>query len=146
MTSRIPEPASDLEAEGIPDTGDALAGKEATGDAQEGFAVPRDVETATDEYGTTGTEMAAGEPLSMRVGREEPEVLNEAAIAEGADESADASEPFPEGERGDGVGRLVEPDEGARTDDEPDAIARDARTDVGGYSAEEAAMHVEPEA
>lgn len=146
MTSRIPEPASDLEAEGIPETGDTLASKEATGDPQEGYAVPRDTETATDEYGTTVEEMSAGESLSMRVGREEPDVLNDAAVVEGADESADSSDPYPEGERGDGIGRLVEPDEGARTDDESDAVARDAGTDLGGYSAEESAMHVEPEA
>ena len=61
-----------------------------------------------------------------------------------ADESEGADTPFDE-RAGQGVGRLVEPDEGARTDTEADLVARDAGTDLGGYSAEESAMHVEPE-
>jgi hypothetical protein len=39
------------------------------------------------------------------------------------------------------VGRLVEPDEGMRSDEEPDATAYDAGTAGGGPSAEELAMH-----
>lgn len=46
------------------------------------------------------------------------------------------------GDYGDGsIGRLVEPDEGAHTDDEPDAVATDAGAAGGGASAEELAMH-----
>ncbi|WP_188189851.1 DUF5709 domain-containing protein [Nonomuraea sp. SYSU D8015] len=43
------------------------------------------------------------------------------------------------------AGRLVAPDEGAREDAEPDEVATEAGPDAGGYSAEEAAMRVEPE-
>ncbi|MFF0310331.1 DUF5709 domain-containing protein [Streptosporangium sp. NPDC004379] len=43
------------------------------------------------------------------------------------------------------AGRLVEPDQGAATDTEPDMIAEDVGADFGGYTAEEAAMHIEPE-
>jgi hypothetical protein len=43
------------------------------------------------------------------------------------------------------IGRLVEPDEGAHVDDEPDAIAWDAGPAGGGASAEELAMHEVPE-
>lgn len=43
------------------------------------------------------------------------------------------------------AGRLVAPDEGAHSDTEPDEIAREAGPDFGGYSAEEAAMRVDPE-
>ena len=39
------------------------------------------------------------------------------------------------------VGRLVEPDEGARTDQETDSIAYDAGAAGGGASAEELAVH-----
>ena len=39
------------------------------------------------------------------------------------------------------VGRLVEPDEGARTDQETDSIAYDAGSAGGGASAEELAIH-----
>jgi hypothetical protein len=44
----------------------------------------------------------------------------------------------------DRIGRLVEPDEGAQTDDEPDSVAFDAGTAGGGVSAEEAALHETP--
>ncbi|MEV4758254.1 DUF5709 domain-containing protein [Micromonospora sp. NPDC049559] len=39
------------------------------------------------------------------------------------------------------IGRLVEPDQGARTDDEPDSIAYDAGAAGGGASAEELAVN-----
>jgi len=52
---------------------------------------------------------------------------------------------YDHGMLGDGevrpIGRLVEPDEGARADDEPDAVATDAGAAGGGASAEELAMH-----
>jgi hypothetical protein len=43
------------------------------------------------------------------------------------------------------AGRLVAPDEGAHPDAEPDEVAREVGPDFGGYTAEEAAMRVEPE-
>lgn len=43
------------------------------------------------------------------------------------------------------AGCLVEPDEGVREDTEPDAVGREVGPDMGGYTAEEAAMRVEPE-
>jgi hypothetical protein len=43
------------------------------------------------------------------------------------------------------AGRLVAPDEGAHPDIEPDEAAREVGPDFGGYSAEEAAMRVDPE-
>ncbi|GAB1819796.1 DUF5709 domain-containing protein [Herbidospora sp. RD11066] len=41
------------------------------------------------------------------------------------------------------AGRLVDPDEGAREDDEDELVGEDAGDDDGRYSAEEAAMRVE---
>ncbi len=43
------------------------------------------------------------------------------------------------------AGRIVAPDEGTRTDAEPDEVAQEVGPDLGGYTAEEAAMRVEPE-
>nr|BFE84832.1 hypothetical protein GCM10020093_074330 [Planobispora longispora] len=43
------------------------------------------------------------------------------------------------------AGRLVAPDEGVREDTEADLVAGDVGADTGGYTAEEAAMRVEPE-
>lgn len=42
------------------------------------------------------------------------------------------------------VGRLVDPDEGAHTDDETDSVAFDAGVSGGGASAEELAVHETP--
>ena len=94
---------------------------------------PRDTARAVDEFGTTASEMHDGEPLDGRIAREEPDVIELADVD--ADESVD--NPV--------VGRLVESDEGARTDTEGELVAADVGTDLGGYSAEESAMHIEPE-
>lgn len=143
MSSRIPEKPSEHEAEGIPDPGYADLGQLESGDPQGTTEPPRDTAVAVDEFGTTAREQHDGEPLSGRLEREEPDVL--AQVDTPADESAQADTPFSQG-AGQGVGRLVEPDEGARSDTEADLVAGDVGTDLGGYSAEEAAMHLEPEA
>lgn len=142
MTSRIPEPPSASEAEGIPDSGELSSTQEVTGDAGYGMEPPDDTELAVDDFGTTAAEMHDGEPLSGRLAREEPDVLE--ALDRPVDESQGADTPFAE-RAGQGVGRLVQPDEGAHADTEADLVATDAGTDLGGYSVEEAAMHLEPE-
>lgn len=142
MTSRIPEKPSEHEAEGLPDPGYADPGQLESGDTEATTEPPRDVAIAVDDYGTTAREQADGESLTGRLDREVPDVLE--AADRPADESAGADTPFDE-RAGQGVGRIVEPDEGARTDVEKDLVAQDVGTDLGGYSAEEAAMHVEPE-
>lgn len=142
MTSRIPEKPSEHEAEGLPDPGYADPGQLESGDTEATTEPPRDVAIAVDEFGTTAHEQAEGEPLDGRLSREEPDVIAEAGLD--ADESAGADTPFDE-RSGQGVGRLVDIDEGGGSDNEADLIATDVGTDLGGYSAEEAAMHVEPE-
>jgi hypothetical protein len=122
--------------------GYTLAEKEITGDAQEGMEPPRDTPTAVDDYGTTAAEERAGEPLDLRISREEPDVLDRVDLD--ADESAGADTPYP-ADREEQVGRIVEADEGARADIETDAVGYDVGTDRGGFSAEERAMHIEPE-
>ncbi|MCU1692698.1 MAG: hypothetical protein JWM64_1789 [Frankiales bacterium] len=144
MTSRIPEPPSAMEAEGIPDPGDVRSPQDVAGEAggSDGMEPPHDTAMAVDDFGTTAEEMHDGESLTGRLDREVPDVLD--AVDRPADESEGADTPFSEG-AGQGVGRLVEPDEGARTDTEADMVAADLGTDLGGYSAEESAMHLEPE-
>jgi hypothetical protein len=143
MSSRIPEPPSEMEAEGIPDPGFAPENELVTGQAEGTMEPPHDTPLAADDFGTTAREVHDGESLTGRLDREEPDVLS--AVDTPADESQGADTPFDE-RAGQGVGRLVEPDEGARTDTEADLVAQDVGTDLGGYTAEEAAMHVEPEA
>ena len=143
MTSRIPEPPSEMEAEGIPDPGTATAGEPSTGQDEGVMTPPRDTATAVDDFGTTSAEQASGEDLDGRLEREVPDVLD--AVDQPADESAGADTPFSEA-AGQGIGRIVEPDQGGAADTEKDMIAADVGTDLGGYSAEESAMHLEPEA
>lgn len=137
--SRIPEKPSEHEAEGIPDPGFSDPGQLIAGDTEAATEPPHDFPIAAYEFGTTARELHDGESHSLRIDREEPEVI--LAADEPPDEDEDADNPFRE-LAGAGVGRLVEPDEGAHTDDEPDMIASDVGVDLGGYSAEEAAMHV----
>ncbi len=143
MTSRIPEPPSEMEAEGIPDPGSAAENELSTGQTEGIMTTPRDTPVAADDFGTTAAEMHDGEGLEGRIAREEPDVL--AAAGAPADESATADTPFAEA-AGQGIGRIVEPDQGGTSDTEKDMIGTDVGTDLGGYSAEESAMHLEPEA
>ena len=142
MSSRIPEKPSEAEAEGIPDPGFSDPGTLIAGDTEATIEPPHDTAVAVDEFGTTAVEQAEGESLDGRLAREEDDVLSAADAP--ADEGVGADTPFDE-RAGQGVGRLVEPDEGARTDVEKDLVAGDVGTDLGGYTAEESAMHLEPE-
>ena len=142
MSSRIPDPADPFEEQGLasPDPDDD--GKRITGDAQEQMAVPAERPVASTDYGTTADEELHDEPLDARLAREEPDMQQRASLP--ADESTDADQPYPEDPE-EKVGRIVEPDEGARTDDEASAVANQVGTDKGGFSAEERAMHVVPD-
>ncbi len=142
MSSRIPQAPSESEAEGVPDPGFSDPGQVEAGDTEAILEPPHDTAVAVDDFGTTAGEQSAGESLDGRLERETDDVLEQAD--QPADESADADTPFDE-RSGQGIGRLVEPDEGARTDVDAEMTASDVGTDLGGYSAEEAAMHLEPE-
>jgi len=141
-TNRFGDPADPFEEEGLPGTDNALPGKQITGDPQDDIAAPGDAPLAVDDYGTTAEEQLRGEPVSLRVTREEPDVL--AAVNSAADEGYGADDPYPE-DPDERAGRLVQPDEGARIDTEPSEVATSVGTDAGGFTAEERAMHIERE-
>lgn len=145
MTSRIPDPADPFEEEGLASPDPEYAAKRITGDPQEEMAVPAERPIASTDWGTTALEEVEGEPMDHRLAREEPDML--ARADQPADYSDDADQPYPE-DRDERAGRLVDIDEGARADTEPDAVALDVGTDLGGFSAEERAMRIErdPEA
>jgi hypothetical protein len=143
LTSRIPDAADPFEEEGLASPDPHGGGKRITGDPQEEIAVPGERPTAVDDWGTTAAEEIAGEPLDLRLSREEPDLLERAATTD-ADESPGADQPYPVDPE-ERVGRIVETDEGARADNEPDAVALEVGTDGGGFSAEERAMHIEPD-
>jgi len=139
VSSRIGDPSDPFEDEGLASPDPSLGPKRITGDPQDDFVVPGDQPIAVDDYGTTVAEEQVDEPLNQRLAREEPD-LSDSGTANG-DEGAD--NPYPE-DREERVGRLVEEDEGAREDNEGDAVARDVGTDSGGFTAEERAMRIEP--
>jgi hypothetical protein len=117
---------SRFEDEGIPDPEDQTPEQAATGQGDLTTEPPHDYPLAVEGFGTTPAEMHDGESLTGRLAREVPE-----------------EDPYRQEPRD--VGRLVEPDEGARTDTDKDMIAVDDG-ELGGLTAEEAAMHLEPEA
>ncbi len=119
------DPTSPMEDEGLPAQG--LEPEQlATGQDEGVLEPPHDSPLAAEGFGTTPAEQREGEELAGRLAREQPEVAGPPDTSEQA-------------------GRLVAPDEGVREDTEKDMIARDVGTDLGGASAEEAAMHVEQE-
>jgi hypothetical protein len=124
--SDTPQPAGRPEDEGIPDhavdTSTAYDEADRPRFDDSPPPLPADRPQAVDEFGVTGEESRRGEAMPDKLAREEPD--------------GDLSGP-----RTGGVGRLVEPDEGARTDQEKDTVATDAGEAGGGLAAEEAAMH-----
>jgi hypothetical protein len=123
------------------DTGDSLV------DSDRGLADPLDEGYSPPEkwsagqgYGNTPLEESMGESLDQRVEQEVPEAdPYEAAEAE----DLDADVERPDAQVGDErAGRLVEPDEGVRTDAEKDLVAEDVGIDGAAAGAEEAAVHV----
>jgi hypothetical protein len=138
---RMPDPSDPFEDEGLASPDPANAAKVITGDPQDDMPVPGDRPVAVDQFGTTDLEQQEGEPLDLRLSREEPDFAARAETAPDVDEDSDMPYPVDHEQR---VGRLVESDEGARADTESDAVAADVGTDLGGFSAEERAMHIEP--
>ena len=114
--------SSRFEDEGIQDPGDLTPEQEATGQLEQTTEPPHDSPLGAEGWGTTPEEQHQGEPLAGRLARELPEAY-----------PAERSQ----------VGRLVEPDEGVRSDTESDLVASDSG-DTAGLSAEEAALHLEP--
>ena len=142
MTSRIGEPTDPFEDEGQASAEPGLPGKRITGDPQDDMPVAGDVPLAVDDYGTTAFEESHDEPLDARLAREEPDLLETAPPV--VDDREGIDNPYP-ADREEQVGRIVEPDEGAHEDTEADAVAIDVGVDQGGLTAEERAMHIEPE-
>ena len=67
-------PAPDLVEDGVPATVDNPP--HLATDAVEGEPAPLDFPQGVDDWGTTASEERQGEPLAVRVAREEPDVLD----------------------------------------------------------------------
>ena len=147
MTEPFGEPQQDIDHDRLVETPESLRDSDPEAMPLDRGREPGDRPLAADRFGTTHAEEAQGEDLDHRLAQEEPDVgvepgperfdaLGEDVAAE--DLSYDGSDPGA-------VGRIVEPDEGAHTDVEKDVVASDVGRDGGDLSAEEAAMHLEPE-
>ncbi|MEY9210893.1 hypothetical protein NI17_013100 [Thermobifida halotolerans] len=112
------------------------AGQPALADTTEDITLPNDRPTAMNEFGTTGTEKEAGEPMDVALSREEPDVWER----EGEPEPQGTAEGAPS------AGRLVAEDRGAHPDREAESTADEVGLDRGGLSPEERAVreHGEP--
>ncbi|MGW7237460.1 DUF5709 domain-containing protein [Streptomyces sp. NPDC054804] len=123
------------------DTLDYRAGEEAL---DEGYSPP-ERPWAVEHTGVTAAEGQRGESLDERLAEEVPDI----AVLEGDDigDAWDTDGEVLDDEVGDvRAGRLVAPDEGAHENTETDLFASDRGLDGAGASAEEAAMHVVPDA
>ena len=105
----------------------------------EGYSPPEKW-SAAQGFGNTPLEESMGETLDQRLEQEIPEP-DPYEVAER--EEAEPTDTQVGAER---AGRLVEPDEGVRTDVEGDLVAEDVGIDGAGAGAEEAAVHVIDEA
>lgn len=126
-------PADDVERnpswedEGLPDIQQSDSEQADTGEGLHQTLPPRDYAQALDEYGTTAGEQRDGEPLDVRLDREEPDPSG----------NQDSS--------GEAAGRLVEPasEEVDSVDTTAESVARETGYDAGGVSAEEAAVRID---
>ena len=147
MTEPLGTPERDLESDRLVETPESLRDVDEEAMPLDRGREPRDRPAAADRFGTTHAEEAAGEDLDHRLAQEEPDAGAEQARERfdslGEDVAAEDL-VLPDGDEAQ-VGRLVEPDEGAHTDTEKDLVATDVGSDAGNLTAEEAAMHMEPE-
>lgn len=146
--SRIPETSSAPEQDGVPGV-DQIFDDQGAADSVGGIDVGDREARASLDWGTTAREEMEGEPLDLRLSREESDpALDGLDLVEGAASSPNEAQyaDTPGAElAGQGVGRLVDSDQGGGPDTEAELTATDVGTDVGGWSAEESAMHVVPE-
>ncbi len=135
MTSNDPaQPPSTPEDEGIPDYANddstAYDDTDRPRFRDSPPPLPGDRPQALDEYGLTADEQRHHESLEAHLAREEP------------DTTVDHGDREP----GRAVGRLVEPDQGVRSDTEASLLAGETGVAADeGLSAEEAAVHEQSE-
>ena len=93
---------------------------------------PLERSVAVEDFGTTAQEQLEGESLEARIQREEPDPAMEVEVPYLSEAEGIGDQP---------AGRIVDTDEGARTDDVKENVAYDVGRDQGMRTAEEAAMH-----
>jgi hypothetical protein len=147
MTEPVDPPDHDLDPDHLVETPESLRDVDEEGMPLDRGREPGEGPAAADRYGTTQAEEEQGEDLDHRLAQEEPDVgtAPDTQQFDSLGEDVAAEDLLLPGSEEGQVGRLVEPDEGAHNDNEEDAVATDVGNDAGNLSAEEAAMHIEPE-
>jgi hypothetical protein len=104
---------------------------------------PADRPWASNDWGTTEREEAAGEGLDGRLARELPDGGTDDGDGDGLGDAADTDGELLDDEVGDErAGRLADPGDDGLVDREDRLYAEDEGIDGAGASAEEAAVHV----
>lgn len=123
------------------DTLDYRAGEQAL---DEGYSPP-ERPWGVEHTGVTASERWRGESLDERLSEEVPDIG--VPEGDGIGDTWDTDGELIDHEVGDErAGRLLAPDEGSHANTETDLVASDVGLDGAGASAEEAAMHVIPDA
>lgn len=137
-----PQHDGDQDGETLPDMEDALDEPDEDDILDSGYSPP-ERPRGVDRFGTTVSEERQGESLDLRLRQEEPDAWQRDVDSDGLGDTDDTDgELLDDQVGGPRSGRLVAPDEGARSDSEKDVVARDVGIDGGAASAEEAAMHI----
>lgn len=137
---------TDFEDDGVLDSSDTLEDpQDPYGDPLDQGVLPADRWSAGEKFGDTLAEERDGESLDQLLAEEEPDVdpYRDADPQAEGDLPREGPEPYDEPQPR--AGRLVQEDEGARPDREPDLVAEDVGIDGGAASAEEAAVHLTDE-
>ncbi|MDY0814391.1 DUF5709 domain-containing protein [Kitasatospora purpeofusca] len=146
MGDDVYQPTGDMEeqADAAPlDLEDAVDGRDYDDLLDEGYSPP-ERPLGTGKVGVTAAEQREGETLDERLAQEEPDLRPEEGdgIGDLPDGEGEPVDPRTAGARR--AGRLVAPDEGARSATEKGPFASDVGIDGGASGAEEAAVHVVP--
>jgi hypothetical protein len=143
-----PDDSEVPEYEGIRDSEDTLIDRGA--DPYDEGVSPPERPLAVEHAGTTAREQYEGETLDRRLAEEEPDPalsVDENPADNGIGDTPGGNGEPRDDEVGDSrAGRLVAPDEGAHEDEEKDLLAEDVGIDGAAASAEEAAVHIVPDA
>jgi len=125
-----------IEDDGVLEPADSLESDDLRSDVLDRGVDAGDGYRGVGRFGTTWAEERRGESLDQHLAEEEPE-------AAANDSWIDEEQPSEEaGTQGHQLGRLVAPDEGAGSREEPDLIATDAGADGALQDPEEAAVHL----
>ena len=137
---------TDLADDGLLDSSDTLEDEDDPyEDPLDTGYEPADKWSAGERFGTTLAEEREGESLDQLLAEEQPEADPYTDPDPGAESDLPREGPEPYDEAQPRSGRLVQEDEGAHPDTEPDLVAEDVGIDAGAASAEEAAVHITDE-